>query len=149
MFSVGTDPNLPDKTGRSPFHYALFGAHGSSVLDLEHRLSLLECLIDACFNVQAADSLGETALHEAADIKFPGTLKLLIEAGADVNVRDKHQEIPLQLIMMSAMIPTLTGLSDFLSDETEICLKELLGSCIQRSKQKDTYGSTPFRKKIN
>lgn len=126
MFSAGADPNLPDKTGRSPFHYVLFGAHGSSVLDLEHRLSLLKCLIDAGFNVQAADSLGRTALHEAADIKDPRALKLLTQAGANVNARENHQETPLQLIMMGATISTRTELRDFLSDDTKMCIKELL-----------------------
>lgn len=68
---------------------------------------MLQQLLAAGADVNAADAEGETALHQRASRQRVGVVRALIAAGADPTARDKRGETPLH-----AAICPYWGVSD-------------------------------------
>lgn len=88
---LGRSPELADRRGRTPLHVA--AAAGST-----QSLSLL---LSFPVNVNAADRAGATPLHSlaSASSNLASALeaaRLLLERGADVNVKNKKGQTPLE-----------------------------------------------------
>ncbi len=105
LTSKGSNPNIPDKYGRTP-------------LDISCKLKntiIIDALIKGGASVNAADNSGNTALKKivmdyTGDYKFSDKEKkstvelidLLIKNGADINAKDKFGRTALTHIMKEA-----------------------------------------------
>ncbi|HNX24053.1 MAG TPA: ankyrin repeat domain-containing protein [Spirochaetota bacterium] len=122
LTSKGSDPNIPDKYGRSP-------------LDISCRIKnmiIVEALLKGGANVNGTDAGGNTALKKTAmdyigDYKISGKEKksavelidFLIKNGADINAKDKFGRTALSHILKEAnqknfrkvadLVPVLTA----------------------------------------
>ena len=88
------DPDLYDKYGQTAlFHAVKISLHSP---DDGLRDQFVSFLIGsgASPNIRSR-SHGDTALHVAARYGQPSTIKLLLESGADVEVKDNDEETPL------------------------------------------------------
>jgi ankyrin repeat protein len=81
LLEAGADPNAADNTGRTPLHSAVAAdAQGVLAILLRHRAA----------NVNARMLDGTTPLILAARLAVEGTVKELINAGADINAADEY-----------------------------------------------------------
>lgn len=90
LLACGADPNIVDNKGSSPLHFAVRGGH----VGLAEKL--LACGADP--NVREDDGRagqGWAVLHIAARCNETRFIPALIEAGADIEVRDVHGGTPL------------------------------------------------------
>lgn len=88
LIKKGADVNEPDDYEVTPLHYAV---------DREHR-EIVKMLVNAGARSNVEDNLGKTALHKAilnynnpmCDSRANSSivLKILLDAGADVNTQD-------------------------------------------------------------
>jgi ankyrin repeat protein len=76
LIERGADVNKP---GWAPLHYAATGGH----------LPVMELLLDQNAYIDAASPNGSTPLMMAAQYGTPDAVKLLLEAGADPNIRNQ------------------------------------------------------------
>ena len=85
----GARIDIKDKYGRMLLHRAAWRGRAKTVK------YLLEHLPENFINKQ--DELGQTALHNAVSGDRPTTARMLIELGADVNIKDKYNKTALDL----------------------------------------------------
>jgi uncharacterized protein len=78
FLTAGMDPNLKDEQGNTPLMYAAASGHDQAV----------RSLLDAGARVNERRSNGMTALTFAAS-QTPDFLKLLLDAGADLDAKDR------------------------------------------------------------
>lgn len=83
LVQAGADPNIPNKFGRTPLHWAV------SWTNEREQVELVNLLIQAGADVNAVDQFGATPLQFAAEIGSVDSVKALISAGADVNFQDQ------------------------------------------------------------
>ncbi|KAJ3508272.1 hypothetical protein NLJ89_g5849 [Agrocybe chaxingu] len=92
----GFDINCQDGLGNTPLHNAVL--NGSTDV-LEHILSHEECDVDPVNRLQKA-----TPLHLAVQIQHVElrrhTVQSLLEAGADITIKDKNGETALDLLSL-------------------------------------------------
>ena len=128
----GADPNVVDRDGLAPLHYAaaathppafshsgvvdLLIAHGAnvSIQDNQRRTPLhlaaavgnaplVRLLLSAGASIDAVERiLGETAVNIAAAYGRYDAMRELCEAGCDVNITDKHGVAPLYKLLSTA-----------------------------------------------
>jgi ankyrin repeat protein len=60
-----------------------------------HTLEIMKVLVDLGANVNAANAVGDTALHRAASKRFNGVIQFLSDNGAILNARDEQGRTPL------------------------------------------------------
>jgi len=92
LLDKGADPKAIDTVRCTPLHHAMQGgtpANGAEVA------ALLERLIGAKVNVDAADKEKRTALHWASGKNLLACVELLLGAGASVNAADWAEQTPL------------------------------------------------------
>jgi ankyrin repeat protein len=89
------DPNLRDRYGESPLHFAVKGAGYN--LDEQRKLGF-----------KAAEQLGEAHRYRM--------MQLLLEAGADPNARDQHDHTPLHLLEGDRSVGRLLLLARYHAD---------------------------------
>jgi ankyrin repeat protein len=80
--AAGTPPDLRDKDGRTPLHWAAEGGH----------TEVIRVLLDAGAEVDAQEQdryFGRTPLHLAAQGGHTDAIQLLLNAGAEVNAEDR------------------------------------------------------------
>lgn len=88
LIEAGTDPNLLDSNGET----ALFGAVAGARIDVVAYLLSFGARHDL-----HESTAGLTPLHWAASHGGVETMRLLIEAGADPTVEDRHGRLPVDL----------------------------------------------------
>ncbi len=100
LLNKGADPNIKNKSGKLPFHYAAEGG-GTMVLELLKPN-----------DIDIKDDQGRTALFHG--IHNVNTLQWLLKKGADPNIRDNKGLLPLhcaawliQIKAMEFLIPLL------------------------------------------
>jgi len=128
----GADPNMVDRDGLAPLHYAAAATHPpvfshSSVIDLlitdgadvsirdnqcrtplhlaaaVGNASLVRLLLSVGADIDAVERiLGETAVNIAAAYGRYDAILELCEAGCDVNIPDKHGVAPLYKLLSTA-----------------------------------------------
>ncbi|WP_169314400.1 ankyrin repeat domain-containing protein [Turneriella parva] len=126
LLEFDPDANLKYKDGETPlFALVLYGkaegvkmlvakgadvdvrlANGKSLLEFaiavkEHRAKTLPHLLPASKNINAPDSKGNSLLMTAAMLNQLDVVKLLVEHGADMNVKNQYNATPLQIAKMN------------------------------------------------
>jgi ankyrin repeat protein len=84
-------PNV-DRAGRSELHYAAFEGRAADVAAY---------LQEHGDEVNSADKSGFTALHFAAQEQHAAVAVVLIEAGADLNARNRFGNTPLSVALFA------------------------------------------------
>jgi ankyrin repeat protein len=111
LLAAGADPNQPDRTGYTPLLYVAFAgrddiarllvAHGAkwdplSAAALGRETELTQLLHDEPA-LATKELLQTTPLHMAVRRKQPATVKLLLAAGANPDVKDSSQLSPREI----------------------------------------------------
>ena len=79
LITEGADPNITDKDGNSPLHYAaLYG-----------NINMAKVLIEGGSDPKIADKWGATPLHNAAMHGCQDMVELLLNAGSDPNIANE------------------------------------------------------------
>jgi hypothetical protein len=96
---AGADPNVPTKGKLTAVMAASGLSRGQDFNDDERRASFeaVKVAVEHGGDVNAADEQGLTALHGAALNGADATAQFLIDKGAKLDVRDKHQQTPLSV----------------------------------------------------
>lgn len=93
LLQRGADPNAKSLGLRTPLHCAARGRQ-SSIIAMLLRFGAVN---GRDIEINAADSEGRTALHDACRSGSPESVSILIEAGSDINVEDKMRLTPLMV----------------------------------------------------
>lgn len=72
---------------------------------LNNNLDIIDLLMSANANVNATNSLGQTALHISAQYGYIDIVRSLLNAGADKNIRDNDGYLAMDLARDHARIP--------------------------------------------
>jgi ankyrin repeat protein len=82
LLQHGGDPNEADRMGWRPLHHTIGPNY--------ERPDAIRALIDHGAVVASRDGLQRTALHRAAGFGHEESMRVLLGAGADPSLRDKH-----------------------------------------------------------
>lgn len=91
----GGDPNVANKGGHTPMHFAARHQRARSILPM---------LVKAGGDVNRAGMQGQRPLHAAVantDASTPAAVRTLVELGADVNMKDGLGRTPLIVVVQS------------------------------------------------
>jgi len=96
---AGADPKVPTKGKLTAVMAAAGLSRGQDFNDDERRASFeaVKVAVEHGGDVNAVEEQGLTALHGAALNGADATAQFLIEKGAKLDVRDKHQQTPLSV----------------------------------------------------
>lgn len=91
FLAQGVDLASRDRAGRLPLQAAVERAAAVDEFDdaPEDPLALIDALLEAGAQINAASAQGLTALHVAAALGLLDVVTLLLERGADANLRDE------------------------------------------------------------
>jgi ankyrin repeat protein len=103
LLDAKADVTLTQKSGNGPIMLCAGAVSGGNAEDTPERVSEAEALaairlaLDAGVDVNAANATGDTALHTAATAGGgrPAIIRLLIERGARLDVKNKADRTPL------------------------------------------------------
>jgi len=109
LAAAGADPLVPAQDGTTPLMAAAgVGYRGGETRrnreyhrvplpDDDRTLEAVKVALSLGVDVNAANQAGNTALHGAASKAYTDVIKLLVEKGAKLDVRNKRGETPLTL----------------------------------------------------
>jgi len=109
LVAAGADPLIPTQDGTTPLMASAgVGYRGGETrrsreyhrlppADDNRTLEALKVAISVGADVNASNQAGNTALHGAASKAYTDVIKLLVEKGAKLDVRNKRGETPLTL----------------------------------------------------
>jgi len=87
VLDCGVDPNVKDKVGETPLHYAAERGH----------LDVVKLLLEHGADPNVQDNDGWTPLHYAAKKCHVDVARVLLDHGADLTIRDNKGRIPLDI----------------------------------------------------
>jgi ankyrin repeat protein len=103
LLEHGADPNIRDKYGATPLHYAA-ALDYPKIVELLHKKDLSD--YDA------------TPLQAAAEFNYPEVAELLLEHGANPNIQDNDGDTPLHLAALRDYCEVVKLLLDHGADPT-------------------------------
>lgn len=86
LLDAGADPNLPGDANETALARILYGEE----MPDDIRIPIVESLLKAGANANASNKFGSTPLHAAIGDSIPQAVRLLCQAGADVNLASKR-----------------------------------------------------------
>ncbi|MDO8794185.1 MAG: ankyrin repeat domain-containing protein [Vicinamibacterales bacterium] len=101
LVAAGADPNARNSDESTVLITAVGRPSGDAQDPIPQAVALegVKLAIDMGVEINAADKLGETALHTAAYLGHDQVIKYLVEHGASVNQRNKRNETALRIAM--------------------------------------------------
>jgi len=100
LLAKNADPKIPTKFGITPLMAA--AGLGTKEEDTTARkkteaeaIASIKLCLDAGVDVNAADNLGDTALHGAAQKGWDQVVQFLVDHGAKLDIKDKKDHTPL------------------------------------------------------
>ena len=99
LASAGADPKTKTKNGLTALMLAAGLGRGQDFTNPEKAIALeaVRIAFDAGVDVNAANEEGLTAMHGAALNGADGVVQFLVSKGAQLDVRDRHQQTPLSI----------------------------------------------------
>jgi len=88
----GPEVNVRDEDGATPLHYVSFNYDSLKATDI------VRLLLAVGADPNSQDNLERTPLHLAVDSLHREAVRQLVEAGAELNVRDKEGHTPLKML---------------------------------------------------
>lgn len=107
LLKSGANPDMSDKNNNTPFHVALD----------EHNTDIAKLLI----NIDVKNKYSDILLHNTYGMNL-SMIRLLIEKGADINVKDAYGNTP---IIIAASMGQLNVVKLYLKLDAKICSKSL------------------------
>ena len=114
LLAAGADPNLPNTVPDREMNTALIAMsnhQGKDAFSVEAGLRIMKALIEKKADVRAQNRDGATALLLAAS-QHPELARLLLDAGAQVNVADRNGSTPLHRATQGRQIALVRELLD-------------------------------------
>lgn len=91
LIKHGADINAQDNNGNTPLSTAIRrGGDGTC--------EMIDILLKHNADINKPSNTGQTPIFVAASQGYIGTVKILIESGADINIKDAHGETPLTIV---------------------------------------------------
>ena len=130
LLAAGADPFLTAADGSTALMAAAgYGRiHGESRVQPDEGLQAVKLALDAGIDINAANLIGETALHGAAYFQVDPVVQFLLDMGAEVNALNAAGETPL--VLAEGFIGSDTGGNTFYSESTAELLRAAGGSNI-------------------
>jgi ankyrin repeat protein len=98
----GIDVNLAGPSGFTPLNLLLHPFAGVSGYSVEEKIKILNLLLDNNkIDVNKAGKSGNSPLHNAVLMHIPEAIKLLLEKGADPNLKNEFNQTPLDFVLGS------------------------------------------------
>ncbi|HEY9828495.1 MAG TPA: ankyrin repeat domain-containing protein [Stenomitos sp.] len=125
LLKNGANPHLRSFRGTTPLHAVCWGCDDSFKINwkpIQKTIRIIQQLLDAGINVNIADDLGYTPIHEAVfgDGGYLTALKTLLENGADANALTNHKTTPLMLAAMEGELECMQNLLANGADMTKV-----------------------------
>lgn len=90
LIKLGADVNAAQNMRRGrPLHYAADGCPGNPVFDPARQVKMIQLLLKAGAEIDAADKNGATALHRAVRTRCAAAVECLLKAGANPALKNK------------------------------------------------------------
>lgn len=97
LLDRGAGVRSRNRRGAEPLHYAADGSPGSPGWNSAAQEAIVECLINAGADPNAADKSGVGPLHRAVRTRSAGAVRMLLEHGADPRRKNGSGSTPLHL----------------------------------------------------
>ena len=130
--STITDINMRDSSGRTALHIAV----------QFRRDSISRSLLEREVDVNAQDSIG-TALHYAVHTEDASTVQMLLEAGADPNMRIERRSTPIYLAVTRNNLGMIRLLLDHGADPNASCEVDSAGKMVLTRDPQDGIVGSP------
>jgi len=101
LVAKAADVRARNRRGAEPLHYAADGGPGSPTWNPAAQLAVVELLIRAGGDPNAADNSGVAPLHRAVRTRCTAAVRALLEHGADVRRRNKGGSTALHLAVQN------------------------------------------------
>jgi len=111
ILATNVDVNLTDQLGNTPLHYATSANH-------VHVVEIL--LSNPKININAQNNYKDTPLHKAAVRGAVGTIKLLVSAGANLEIKNQDNQRAKDLAKSHEIGDLLVPPSTLGYDETPV-----------------------------
>ncbi|KAH6934284.1 hypothetical protein HPB50_022864 [Hyalomma asiaticum] len=108
--SVGVEPPGGRRRSSVEANLKMMPLHGASYAGNKF---LVKMMAVACVNLNEGDKDGDTALHYAVYGNKPEMLELLINSGADVNIRNKRKYTPIHVAVNKQHVRCVRVLTNY------------------------------------
>jgi len=99
LISVGANVNIPSNTGSSPLHFVARNVNQDGAMSIQNQIRIMKKLINNGAKINAITNDGDTPLIQAAGACRVEAVELLLEKGADRNVRNYYGMTALDMAL--------------------------------------------------
>lgn len=102
LLAAGADPSAAANHRRSgPLHYAADGYITGPAWNAQRQVKMIDCLVKAGADIDAADKNGATPLHRAVRTRCAAAVKRLLQLGANPTLKNKPGSTPFHLAVQN------------------------------------------------